>query len=482
MKILVVDDERPIREWLSFTLGNLIDDSDQIISASNGKDAYEKYLEEIPDLIITDIKMPVMTGLELMEKVKKMNQETTFIVLTCHEEFEFARVALRMGAAEYLLKTDIEASQLAAVLEKIRNIHHGTKRNEEIFFDRQRFTVHVLEENLVPDCQSLERIEAYYLEKDYFVMGFKTDKNNQFSQLKESLKLEGYTCEFLPYDKSVIFALIWVERNNSLLMQLNKIQKFAEMAYGQLRVNLGFSRMYSRPEEVGLAIRQALAQLNQGFYRKNHVGFSEFKEPDKDKFDFERETQEIISGIFLDSRQEIADKFEDWLKLVEENAMVDSRKLKSGCIRIMEKMQAKYRNLQFDKKVLMDLETFSDLKSYLGEIMKNLENTNTLHNTEYVTRTLTYIENHYSENCSLERVASEIGLNPEYFSRLFKQNMGQTFSTFLTNYRMEAAKKLLTDTQNSISEIAEKVGYQNLAYFSRVFKKNTGQTPFEYRR
>jgi len=147
-----------------------------------------------------------------------------------------------------------------------------------------------------------------------------------------------------------------------------------------------------------------------------------------------------------------------------------------------KEQKEKYRSISFQKEFIIEAENYDEMKRYIMNVLEHWGSYDNLTVSSYIIQALDYVEKNYFTNCSLEKVALYVGLNQEYFSRLFKKNMKQTFSAFLTGYRIEIAKKLLYRNNYSISDIAEKVGYQNLAYFSTVFKKATGQTPFDYRK
>ena len=117
MKVLIADDELPIREWLKMTVQSL-DNELEVLTAGNGKDAWELYLKEKPEIIVTDIKMPRMDGLELLQKIKNADAGAYVVMLTSYGEFEYAREAIKYQANEYVLKNEITTDVLAQILEK----------------------------------------------------------------------------------------------------------------------------------------------------------------------------------------------------------------------------------------------------------------------------------------------------------------------------------------------------------------------------
>ncbi|WP_291647934.1 response regulator [Clostridium sp.] len=119
LNILVVEDEGPIRDWIGYTIKNISDDFNIIGSVSNGKEAYDIAVKDTPDVIITDIKMPVMDGIELSKRIKEVIPEVYIIILTNFAEFSYAKEAISCGVYEYLIKSDIRPKELSEILYKI---------------------------------------------------------------------------------------------------------------------------------------------------------------------------------------------------------------------------------------------------------------------------------------------------------------------------------------------------------------------------
>ena len=129
MRILIVDDELPIREWLKMSISALEGNTNEVCTAPNGKDAWEMFSKEPFDMVVTDIKMPKMGGLELLQKIKDSCGETYVVMLTSYSEFEYAREAIKYQANEYVLKNEITAEVLGQIME---NYHESKKSRKEV--------------------------------------------------------------------------------------------------------------------------------------------------------------------------------------------------------------------------------------------------------------------------------------------------------------------------------------------------------------
>lgn len=192
MNILVVEDEAPIREWLSYTIKNVSEEFKLIGSANNGREAYDLSLKFRPDVIITDIKMPVMDGLELSKKIKDIMPDVFIVILTNFADFNYAKEAISFGAYEYLIKSEIRPKEIKELLfridEKIKekeiNIKIPIINNKE---DNKRYSktiekaLRYIEENYSKHISLIDVSKHIYLSHEYFSRLFKEEVGKNFS-------------------------------------------------------------------------------------------------------------------------------------------------------------------------------------------------------------------------------------------------------------------------------------------------------------
>ncbi|MCF0148043.1 MAG: response regulator [Clostridium sp.] len=192
MKILVVEDESPIREWLSYTIKNVSDDFELIGSANNGKEAYNLSLKFRPDVIITDIKMPIMDGLELSKKIKDIMPDVFIVILTNFAEFNYAKEAISFGAYEYLIKSEIRPKEIKELLfridEKIKekeidsDVHIVNKKdNKKKYSKTIEKSIKYIEENYSNHISLIDVAKHIYLSHEYFSRLFKEEVGENFS-------------------------------------------------------------------------------------------------------------------------------------------------------------------------------------------------------------------------------------------------------------------------------------------------------------
>ncbi|MDU5107192.1 response regulator [Clostridium sp.] len=192
MNILVVEDEAPIREWLSYTIKNVSEEFKLIGSANNGREAYDLSLKFRPDVIITDIKMPVMDGLELSKKIKDIMPDVFIVILTNFADFNYAKEAISFGAYEYLIKSEIRPKEIKELLfridEKIKekeiNIKIPIINKKE---DNKRYSktieksLRYIEENYSKHISLIDVSKHIYLSHEYFSRLFKEEVGKNFS-------------------------------------------------------------------------------------------------------------------------------------------------------------------------------------------------------------------------------------------------------------------------------------------------------------
>lgn len=192
MRILVVEDEAPIRDWISYTIKNVSEDFDLIGSVKNGREAYDLSLKCKPDVIITDIKMPVMDGLELSKKIKEIMPEVFIVILTNFAEFNYAKEAISFGAYEYLIKSEIRPKEIKELLcridEKIKSKDIGStlcikseKEVKKTYSKTIEKSLRYIEDNYKKHISLIDVAKHIYLSHEYFSRLFKEEVGENFS-------------------------------------------------------------------------------------------------------------------------------------------------------------------------------------------------------------------------------------------------------------------------------------------------------------
>ena len=194
LNILVVEDEGPIRDWIRYTIKNISDDFNIIGSVSNGKEAYDIALKNPPDVIITDIKMPVMDGIELSKRIKEVIPEVYIIILTNFAEFSYAKEAISCGVYEYLIKSDIRPKELSEILNKINaiikskiEIKNEEKLDKHNIVKPKAYSRYIekalkyIDDNYKKHISLMDVAKHIYLSHEYFSRLFKEEVGENFS-------------------------------------------------------------------------------------------------------------------------------------------------------------------------------------------------------------------------------------------------------------------------------------------------------------
>lgn len=486
LSIVVVDDETPICDWLVYCIKNASDDY-VVASASNGEEALALIMERKPDLVFTDICMPGMDGLELMRKVLKSFPFTVFAILTNYAEFSYAKEAITLGAKEYFLKAELRASDICNLLEKVLeskkkvlmykrhevlpggeidlyNFYHNLEQpgHGDRFWEQQGMKEKVPFQMLCcnnysgpehwQDVDQLRgMLESAGGEAAYFAVA--KGKNNKYMILQSEGDLRTMTSEFagrITKYGSVGISTVLEKRQEVLrgIYESNRalnVSFFREEAgsvyYERLLKNLPLDQAVIQEEKKDILskIRQcryteAEKQLYQCYERLKNMG-------PEDTFwavDFMKRLALAVEEIYYQESGGGTQKIE---------IMTSGRQCLKRCSELIEKMKKQYQD----------------------------------RHSRSISDALEYIHKHYMENISMAEAARYVCHSPEYFSRRFKEEVGENFNTYVTLYRLDRAQELLCHTKLYVSEIAEQVGFSSPGYFARLYKRYKGITPEQER-
>lgn len=477
MKVLVADDELPIREWLRITIQELGEDL-EVLTAGNGKEAWELYQEKQPKLIVTDIKMPRMDGLELLQKIKERDPKAYVVMLTSYGEFEYAREAIKYQANEYVLKNEITKEGLLQIL----NNFSGSMRRSggEIVTDCLKDLMEKGElKELAEPKEHTQLFAAAFPGTDPEGVSFEPYLNSFVEQIQVFL-----------YDKDVIVWLCTCKNLSSSGASFHEAMSFCQKLSGLREVSVGFSGFARSGTEACIRAGKALGYC---FY-ENRRGVFSYEGEEKSVTDRLLSVRRQAVALLRQGRNKEADeRIQELLAEIEKSRVLDVEFVRACCQDLVD--GCKVANIEFagdgleeickrTKGEIGEAASFSRLKAVTKGFFEELEGTMLVQEKpyhKYVKLALAYVKDNYAVIESLAEVAGYVNLNTEYFCRIFKAEVGTTFNNYLTEYRVKKAIELLEGTDLKVYEVAEKVGYTNLSYFSRVFKKVTGENPFVYK-
>ena len=523
-KLMIVDDEEEIRlgviKKINWEENGFIDVGD----AENGKEALELAEKIHPDVIMTDIKMPFMDGLELGKRVADIMPSTKIIIFSGSDDLEYAHQAIKINVVEYVLKP-INSIELIDVLKRLKeklDKEYNDKRNIEVLEKHYIESIPVIREQLL--IGALEgRITKEQWKENEKKLGL--DFINQYLSvaliniddliMKEenrlvliSLKnivdetMKNY-CKFIsfPYLDKIAILLSLNEKDNmfDIIKGLNEICKIFECVFGSA-ISIGIGRIYGDINKIGFSYRTAQSALAYRPILGNGKSiYIDDVEPDNSvQLQFEdQEEIKFLNSIKLSNKEEIRIEVENIFKKIEESrvSLEKYRIYLMEVITSMVKLIQSY-NIEVNKvfgdefnfytylegfnSILEIKEWFIEKSILLNEIIKK-ERVNS--SRLLVEKAKEYIRNNYNdEELSVEKLCFNLHVSPTYFSTIFKKETDMSFVSYLTDIRLEEAVKLLNTTDDKTYIIATKVGYQEANYFSYVFKKKYGISPSRYRK
>ena len=521
-RVLLVDDEEDIRQGISrkmdwerlgFTL---------VGEAENGRDALELAEQLQPDLVMTDIKMPFLDGLELCRILTGRLPASKFVVFSGFDEFEYAKQAIQMNVSEYILKP-INAAELRAVLQKLRSqldAERAERQNVELLRRRYEESLPVLRslflsrllDGRVPRQQVEVQAARYQvslsgaactvaLAHPAGAAGQDEMMTLSVQQLfEEQLRLEGCCCHFFWYNGDVAL-LARLESGVSIYAFVEEVNRVCALAERYLGVALtvGVGAACTSPEDLPLSADGARSALGYrslvGRGRAIYIGDLEpdagihltFSESDEEK---------LTNAIKLGDQAEVQGAVEELMERLRASGQAMSQcqlfflDLLTYLLRLTRAADLPPESVfgpDFSGSVqVTDFDSPEQLGGWcldrcwaLQTLIRQQRSASAGHTVE---RAKHFIQEHYAQSdLSVETLCAYLHLSATYFSTLFKREVGMTFTAYVTVIRMEAAAKALRRTEEKTYLIARQCGYDDPNYFSYVFKKQFGMSPTKYR-
>lgn len=540
-RIMLVDDEPLILAGIT-SLINWEDHACTIIGrATNGQQALEQIIELQPDIIITDIKMPVMNGLELITRCKEEKLNFSFVVLTNLEEFELAKKALTLGASEYLVKINLTEVSLVNSLNKAKQHFDqiavcNTNRmvNSYIEAGKEKITKTFFKKLLLSSED--------YVTIDESVLPDKTDKLNSFTdhekQIAESfvspllimLNISYSNAEYIEEDKQddikkiaahasgIISEMIgrffknssileWGQWRFLLIVSTEGIDNLTDVlksfcqkvntvlkTYFEITAAFGISEIAKDAYQLPELIDQTITAIDYYYYYPTSpiIFYSEKfrKKEHNDNFDISFLKKELNIALQQNDSQKVSDIFNQLIDLFS-TYTPRKRQAINACINLysfFESLENGYMDTFPSTITVMEhLNQFSclnDIIEYLKSFRTNLCNLIDSRKNSKIDKiielTKKYVNNHYTEKLTLSSVSEALNFSSGYLSSSFKKHTGSNFSDYISYVKIEKAKELINTHNYLMYEISDMLGFDNPYYFSKVFKKVTGMSPREY--
>ena len=503
IKILLVDDEREEREGIAFLIEKYKYPL-KIICATNGKEALEYIRQNHVDILFTDVKMPVMDGLDLAEAVYQYDPDIKIIIFSAYGEFEYAKKALEANAVSYLLKP-IELDEFQSLMENVissirleKEEKKFQRENEEYHFNNLLYKVFVMAQ---ANTYEKERIQDYLFEdknKENILIHVEF-MNNYFDSHGEAfvqyanmyLKSELNCVELCPNEAYLVLK----HHSACLRKELSEqLRKFARDIHKDILSDNPFTiivsgvigsleELFEQREKIILIQRDAFGYHNEIIWVDDY--YNNIEHYDVDIETFKKELLIAIDTLDIELIRSENTKFIHALetsgkisRLYTQNMLYTNIKALYDKLPVSNSDEVFFRAEQIFlvKELKTAIMAYKDIfEEMLGMVQIDTDE------SELVQKIKSIIEQEYKKDISLDYIADKVKLSPAYVSYLFKKESGQTLVKYITDKKMERAKKLLENRNLKVVQVAKACGYENQSYFNKLFKNYFGVTPKQYR-
>lgn len=490
--ILIVEDERIERESLLRMIERFELPIKQVIVAENGEEGYTKYLEYKPDVILADITMPILSGLDMIEKIRKNDQKVIAMILTSYDYFSYAQKAIRLGVEDFILKPADKETLFASLTKCIQTLQkqNNTLTQTSSLVQKMKGMEHLLKSEcfyaILTNQNEFHLIETFKMANVVavscicYVFEIDNEYLPKYKLLEEQLVDLGYAIVMGSIANQMVYFIV---ANRSLkVIDCDVIDEVIE--------TLDFSAVkYAKG-----SIRDEIANFYQSFEDAKHnlnsnvevMVMNEAEEEINDLNTFAMIWSKRILDAVNDETQNVTyDLCHELLNQNYEEVNVTFSILVDKLIALIDQ---EYQ-ICFDKKDLqlkkLEYKNYQNLEilvsQLLNKIMKPLRNLKYQNNSHIIKKSMAFIEQNYRKPISLNSLADELGVSPFYISKLFSKELQRNFTEIVNDLRIKEAKKLIRK-DFSFKEVAYKVGFASQSYFTKIFKKSVGMSPKEYRK
>lgn len=490
----------------------------------NGLKALEQAKVNVPDILITDIGMPVMNGLELIEKVQKLNPDVLSLIISCHDEFSYAQRAIQLKVGDYILKGAINLDLIVERLKIFKSILKGrTKQKpslqgeEELemlktqwirntlncdFWDTDRWADHALNYGIdvkhrvcIPILGVFHNSLQVQHHKNLSDTLFGYATANMISELISKYR----NCVYFQYSHSAFFLIVTIDKDDAVNVEpvMHQLMELRAELYRIMTLNTSFmiGSKSNAPQGLLSGLHELWNRRDAVFYLDNRI-ITTTKDIVFSSEDIYAYYLNVLDQFRLCIFGEETDRIEPtvndvigWLRAERFHPGL----VKEFMSKIVIDMQIEIRNIQSYQHLRVEEsihEMMSNLNSpeevgfyvrqFLVKTVSLMEGMYHQSKRKEIIHVQRFILTHMDRNISLHEVAKHLHMNHSYLSRLFKKETGENFIDYTMRMKVKRAQELLDKTEKSIEEIAGMIGYES-AYFYKIFKKMTGFTPSEYR-
>lgn len=516
-KVLIADDERLIR----ITLKNMIDwkalDCEVIATAKDGVEAFDIYKDMQPEIVITDLKMPGMDGIELITRIKEVNKNTQVIALSNYSDFEYVRDAMKAGAFDYLLKVTLEKTELERIIAQVKESCVESSMNdheeyESALKELQQCLILTKNEHILSRREFHETLDQPVFEpyRNGFQMAyFRVDNINHLYQtkLKDHAALHKHLQDLIRESMplAVHHHLIFMSNHSGILLFESReklrilnicnsiIRNITQ--YLNIHMSITLSDVIPSLDDFYDQFELLLKSHERRFYAgegsliqsEEHDAFQEL---DMNKVTFHLELLEAVAGKDFDTAHRKLKETLDYMKIneIDPHAVLEYFVFIFHNIEGNEMARGIRQAFPFDTITakLRLCETADKLEEIAATSFDKIEawmkDRSSRRYRQEILDVMEYINANMNRKLTLKEIADSIRMNESSLSRLFKNETGVNLNYYINEKKMKKAMELLSSESSRIKDVAAAVGMDDQLYFNKVFKKYYNVSPSEFKK
>lgn len=473
-KVLLVDDEYMIPLGLKKMIDWNALGFEVVATADSANDALSILEEQPVDLIITDVTMPEINGLEFIEAAQKQQHEFEFVILSGYQEFSYLKSGLQLGAVNYLMKP-VNKEELIDTLKKVKE---RIKQQVDQKNQQEVYQENVLIQWLNDELEEKEEEEVLtWLKPDNrwtpVVVQIQRHAARPFDQWLKGRQEYVYIHQNIGND--ALFTILDKENDQQDIFDY-LTENFSEDKWW---ISVGEPGVMTEEVPVSYQDAKNRLQVHQFYNHKNKIIFSEKNAKQEQEMGFSELNRFLRNNQLNESEALIKEIFQK-IKLSE----MPPEKVRQAVLLLFMNIRSELFSFE-DEKYLEVIQKINqahhidELEMLLIDTLKKEKQQ--LAYSENVSQVIQIIKDSYQEELTLKSVANQLYLNAMYLGQLFKKEVKMSFSQYLNQFRIEKAKQLLVVPKYNINEISLMIGFNNTTYFSKKFKKIVGMTPKEFR-